>query len=427
MNPYKKSQISIIDLFSALVIFIIMMIALILFWNQYSSRLDTKLQNEEMYSAAIRSADQLSRTQGIPTAWEENESGIQALGLAKYPNIISKQKLLSLQYLDYDKVRTLLNIKKYNYYLNMKLLGDTLSLMDRNNIRLAYLAFDASKRCTMLEARLSVVLNCNPSINDVDVLDKNNNNILESDERSPCEMYLPGDKNDYLPFFNNNMDDYDIIIFIDPSNDLDVPAFDSWLRKKDHFAFLTMKMSPNGFPTNMFDIEFTRDDSGSKTLTITPEYYANPDKYLLFDGSALNPAKYGPNHGSYTKNKLASDYLEIARYNQVLNDAGMSTWTLGDGKAYYFSDSCACLLDAAGTCTELGNKGEDLATRIVDSIELIIFDIATIPYYIVVESGIYPPEDATVANVRRYVIYENFQDKFNYSAAMDFSLWVKRK
>ncbi len=417
MKHYKKAQVSIIDLFSALIIFIIMMIALILLWNQYSSRLNTKLQDEELYSAALRAADQLAYSPGLPTAWEENESSIKKLGLAKYPGIISRQKLLSLQYLDYNQIKALLNIKKYDFYFNMKLLGDVNEIMQQNNIRLAYLRIGAGPSAC-LQTELTKTFDCK-NIKDLDSLYGNNDGTIDPEERITCELYTDSSN---INFFWSNLNSYDIIFFEDPQfNSAEVSLFDPWLRQKDHIAFFTHSLLQND--GNAFNIKYIKSPS-TKTMTITSNYYNYPDYYLKFDGDIFNRVSYktGSNKGDYTQNDVAN-YLDIAAYS-IPNADGMSRWFLDDGRAYYISDGCSCLLDISGICVD---SGEDLSQRIVNAVEEIVYSIAPIPFYRVIESGVSPPEDATIANVRRYVIYENFQDEYNYSAAMDFTLWTKRK
>ena len=115
-----KGQIAVLDLLLAIVIFIIILTGFFLTWNRYTNRLDDSKLNNELSLHSFQTIQQLVTSPGMPNNWEVNISGVMILGLAKKDGVIDENKLNALKTLNYDQVRSLLNLKRFGMLLLIK-------------------------------------------------------------------------------------------------------------------------------------------------------------------------------------------------------------------------------------------------------------------------------------------------------------------
>lgn len=120
----KKAQVMMTDLFMALSVFLILLVAVISFMIVYDRRISSNMVYEDMRMKAMQIANFLVKSPGIPDDWENNVSSVAAIGLASAPLILSEEKVVNFTYLDYQMVKTLLNIRHYEF---------NFLLMDTNN------------------------------------------------------------------------------------------------------------------------------------------------------------------------------------------------------------------------------------------------------------------------------------------------------
>lgn len=109
----KKSQIVSLDLTIAIVLFSVIVIAMIVFFDLFLNRLQTNLIETEILNNAFAMSDFLVSTPGEPTDWNNNT--VIALGLAGYDRNLSEKKLNNLSNLNYNYTKGLLKIDIFDY------------------------------------------------------------------------------------------------------------------------------------------------------------------------------------------------------------------------------------------------------------------------------------------------------------------------
>lgn len=115
----KKAQIVTTDLFIAVVIFTILMSIIVVSWGRYTTKLDDKLNYEEMQIRAFQISNLLVKSNGNPSNWE-NGGNIESLGLAARDRILSSSKVDAFVNLSYGNITKLLGIRNYDFYFKLK-------------------------------------------------------------------------------------------------------------------------------------------------------------------------------------------------------------------------------------------------------------------------------------------------------------------
>jgi len=120
----RKAQTGSTDLFVAITIFTLLFVLIVLTWNNYAITLNSKFDFQEIQIKAFHISELLVKTAGSPSLWEDQEdpSRIVELGLAKKPNVISKEKavrIIDSNFLDKEDIRDILNINSYNFTINI--------------------------------------------------------------------------------------------------------------------------------------------------------------------------------------------------------------------------------------------------------------------------------------------------------------------
>lgn len=74
-------------------------------------------EEEVMEESIVRTSDFLVRSPGYPENWTFNE--VEVTGLADSPNVIKSSKFLELKRMDYDEVRSINRIPRYDFHLEI--------------------------------------------------------------------------------------------------------------------------------------------------------------------------------------------------------------------------------------------------------------------------------------------------------------------
>lgn len=122
----RKAQLASVDLFIAIVVFLILVTATIYTWNLYNIRFNENLEYEKMELAAFQITDLLVKSPGHPTGWEENPLNVGVIGLAQDDRVLSQDKITAFVNLDYNTTRERLKIKNYDYKFRVKDLSDNI-------------------------------------------------------------------------------------------------------------------------------------------------------------------------------------------------------------------------------------------------------------------------------------------------------------
>ena len=125
----NKSQVGIIDLLIATSIILILLTLIMISWVTYTNKQTQNIAYDTMQIKAFQIADLLVNSPGSPSAWEnyQNIIEINVTGLATQSKNLSETKVNSFKNLtdnSYDTTKSLLNIRSYEFYLELKTLSD---------------------------------------------------------------------------------------------------------------------------------------------------------------------------------------------------------------------------------------------------------------------------------------------------------------
>lgn len=120
----KKAQIGTNDLFIALAIFLITIIALVALWNKYNVLFNQNIEDEEMFSLGIQITDLMVKSPGIPSNW--NISNAQTIGLATNDHNLSIAKVSNFTQMNYTASKRLLKLTLYDYVFRISTLNGTI-------------------------------------------------------------------------------------------------------------------------------------------------------------------------------------------------------------------------------------------------------------------------------------------------------------
>ncbi len=123
-----KGQIASIDLFIAVTIFLILLGVVLNAWNLYNIRLQGNIEYEKMQLKAFYVSDMLVKSSGYPSAWEEDISSAEAIGLALSDRDLSQQKLSAFLAMGYNTSKQMLKISPYEYSFRLRQLSNNLTL-----------------------------------------------------------------------------------------------------------------------------------------------------------------------------------------------------------------------------------------------------------------------------------------------------------
>ena len=120
MKQDKKSQIVMIDLIMAIFVFIVLLTAILLFWNRYTITINKQSEYEEAQLIAYQVSDLFVKAKGVPYDWEKNLSNVHVIGLASSDRIISTSKVNAFLNISYNNSKKILNMPYYGYSFQIK-------------------------------------------------------------------------------------------------------------------------------------------------------------------------------------------------------------------------------------------------------------------------------------------------------------------
>ena len=119
----KKGQIFSTDLMLASIIFLLILTTATVYGNQVANRIYFMEQNSEMRQTGQQAANGLVLTSGNPANWQnQTVENIQSIGLANSANNLKKNKvqhLASLASSDYEDVKSILGVAKFDFRLEI--------------------------------------------------------------------------------------------------------------------------------------------------------------------------------------------------------------------------------------------------------------------------------------------------------------------
>lgn len=113
----KKAQIAIIDLFTALSVFIILILTIIVLFNFYTIRLQENIFREELRDKAFMLGEILLST-GKPVDWDY--STVEIIGLARYDRHIQEERFNEFKdNITYVDAKGLLGLGGFDFYVRL--------------------------------------------------------------------------------------------------------------------------------------------------------------------------------------------------------------------------------------------------------------------------------------------------------------------
>lgn len=122
----RQAQVWSLDFAMSMLIFLTAFFSLIFAWNYMSTDVIQTQQMREMQLKGLTISDSLIRTPGIPFEW--NGTTVQVLGLALDENVLNATKVkyfVDMSDTDYDRLRGLMDIGQYDFYLEVLDLNGT--------------------------------------------------------------------------------------------------------------------------------------------------------------------------------------------------------------------------------------------------------------------------------------------------------------
>ena len=163
MVRFQKGQIWSMDLISASVLLIFIILLIMLAWNTLIIRWNIANEYRQMNSVALIASEVLLSGPGNPPSWEVfsglNESNLKSMGIVYGRNVLNPQKLgklISLNNTTYDFFKQRLGAGKYDFGMNI-------TDMNRNTSSYLFGKFPAQLNVSVILERMAV-LNQTPVI-----------------------------------------------------------------------------------------------------------------------------------------------------------------------------------------------------------------------------------------------------------------------
>lgn len=122
---FKKAQATSTEFLFMLTILIALIVFSIGLWNLTVLRIRESETRTRLETLAFEISDQLIKSQGLPTSWEDDTSKIFYLGLAKENYILDTKKVNAFSTINYQQTKDLLGISSYDYKFRIKALNGT--------------------------------------------------------------------------------------------------------------------------------------------------------------------------------------------------------------------------------------------------------------------------------------------------------------
>lgn len=118
---YKRSQISISDLFLAVCVFIVLIGSIIFIYSHYDSEFESRQEFNRMQLDAFQTAELLVKSGGSPDGWESMPNQTALIGFAYGSGSkrnLSSQKVGAFVSMNYSDIKSILGTN-YEFYLKI--------------------------------------------------------------------------------------------------------------------------------------------------------------------------------------------------------------------------------------------------------------------------------------------------------------------
>ncbi|MCX8158455.1 MAG: hypothetical protein N3D73_02195 [Candidatus Diapherotrites archaeon] len=127
----NKAQVVAFDIVMATTLFIIIFSFFIVEINENIFETINGNNLREIKIRAKLLADILFESGGLPEDWQNKENNIEEIGIAKYPLVISEEKLNKFLDMDYNRIKEIMDIQRYEFYFRLG--GKTKGLRPNEN------------------------------------------------------------------------------------------------------------------------------------------------------------------------------------------------------------------------------------------------------------------------------------------------------
>jgi hypothetical protein len=165
----RKGQVSSGEIVLAYFLFFVALTLAVTMWMNEVNHIRTNNRFSDFEDSASDIAEKLVRTRGIP--WDWNENNVASIGLADEPRVLSTSKILMFVDLmndsknsaicvgetNYDCSKSLLGVGKYDFYLTIEDLNNTLVILNNTPVIAGRAPVDETHKLT--NTRPSIVNN----------------------------------------------------------------------------------------------------------------------------------------------------------------------------------------------------------------------------------------------------------------------------
>ncbi|HLC98875.1 MAG TPA: hypothetical protein VJC00_02605 [Candidatus Nanoarchaeia archaeon] len=117
----RRSQVGMGDLFLSVSVFVILLVAVVLIYNNYNENFVSRQEYNLMQTYAFQATNLMVKSGGIPAGWEADPDSARLIGFAYNSNNernLSPQKVESFLNISYDRSKELLG-SGYDFYLRI--------------------------------------------------------------------------------------------------------------------------------------------------------------------------------------------------------------------------------------------------------------------------------------------------------------------
>lgn len=122
---FRKSQITLTDLFVAIFMATVLIIIIVFAWNRYTTILNDEANYKELQIIAFQTADLLVKSGGQTKGWERSPESVQVIGLASSDRNLSTEKVNAFVNLDYNITSKALGVELYNFHFQLNHINGT--------------------------------------------------------------------------------------------------------------------------------------------------------------------------------------------------------------------------------------------------------------------------------------------------------------